>query len=144
MTRRSASGILLPAFSFETLALTRAIVVLNETLCILCLVVLNETNQFASGSWDTTIKIWDSRSGQLVRTLTGHSAAVQKLVVMPNGTMASASNDKTIIIWEIQTGRMLRSLTGHRLEINGRMVFILCRRLPQRANLVRALTCKKC
>jgi len=29
--------------------------------------------QIASGSYDTTIKIWDSRSGDCQSTLTGHS-----------------------------------------------------------------------
>jgi len=29
--------------------------------------------QIASGSWDNTIKIWDSQSGDCQSTLTGHS-----------------------------------------------------------------------
>ena len=36
-------------------------------------------DQFASGSYDNTIKIWHIQTGSCIRTLTGHSATVSDL-----------------------------------------------------------------
>jgi phospholipase A-2-activating protein len=54
----------------------------------------------ASGSEDTTIKIWDSSTWELKRTLTGHISYVTSLAVLQNGDLASGSYDQTLKIWE--------------------------------------------
>ncbi|NEP75376.1 MAG: hypothetical protein F6K25_27575 [Okeania sp. SIO2G4] len=55
----------------------------------------------ASGSIDTTVKIWH-RDGRLYRTLRGHSAIVRDIAFSPDGQMlASASGDRTIILWNL-------------------------------------------
>ncbi|MGK7901848.1 MAG: WD40 repeat domain-containing protein [Hormoscilla sp.] len=57
----------------------------------------------ASGSNDNTIKIWNLRSGRLLRTLTGHSGPVRSVAISPDGQLlASGSNDNTIKIWRGQ------------------------------------------
>jgi WD40 repeat protein len=53
----------------------------------------------ASGSWDSTIKIWNPSTGSLVYTLTGHTNEVYSLATLPNGNLASGSYDSTIKIW---------------------------------------------
>ncbi|MFM6843584.1 MAG: trypsin-like peptidase domain-containing protein, partial [Dolichospermum sp.] len=56
----------------------------------------------ASGSWDKTIKIWDGRTGNLLRTLSGHSYSVSSVAWSPDGrTLASGSWDNTIKIWRV-------------------------------------------
>ncbi len=55
-----------------------------------------------SGSWDTTIKIWDLKSGTCIRTLEGHLNTIQSLVCI-DGMLISASVD-TIKIWDIKSG----------------------------------------
>ncbi len=67
----------------------------------------------ASGSDDQTIKIWDSSTWSLKRTLTGHKEQVNSLAVLKNGDLASGSWDKTIKIWDSSTGSLKRTLTGH-------------------------------
>ncbi|MEH2240517.1 WD40 repeat domain-containing protein, partial [Nostoc sp.] len=70
--------------------------------------------QLASASVDKTIKIWDVSSGQLLKTLTGHSSEVYSVAYSPNGQqLASASVDKTIKIWDVSSGQLLKTLTGH-------------------------------
>ncbi|MCA2513261.1 MAG: protein kinase, partial [Microcystis sp. M60BS1] len=68
----------------------------------------------ASGSSDTTIKIWQVATGRELRTLTGHYSFVRSVVYSPDGRyLASGSSDETIKIWEVATGTKLRTLTGH-------------------------------
>jgi WD40 repeat protein len=50
----------------------------------------------------------------LLRVLTGHTNAVQALVVAPDGTwLASAAYDATVRIWHPHTGQARHTLTGH-------------------------------
>ncbi|MFM6250725.1 MAG: WD40 repeat domain-containing protein, partial [Dolichospermum sp.] len=51
---------------------------------------------------DKTIKIWDGRTGNLLRTLSGHSNWVWSVAWSPDGrTLASGSWDNTIKIWQV-------------------------------------------
>ncbi len=71
-----------------------------------------QNGDLASESYQE-IKIWDSLTWSLKRTLTGHSNRVYLLVVLQNGDLASGSDDKTIKIWDSSTGSLKRTLTGH-------------------------------
>jgi WD40 repeat protein len=72
----------------------------------------------ASGSRDTTIKLWDVQTGRLLRTLTGHAGRITSLVFSADGqTLASESEagtsnadsdgDDTDRLWQVQTGKLL-------------------------------------
>jgi WD40 repeat protein len=41
--------------------------------------------RLASGGGDQTVKLWDVRSGELVRTLNGHSSSVASVAFTPDG-----------------------------------------------------------
>ena len=71
---------------------------INEGALVNALAVL-PNGYLASGSWDNTIKIWDTETGSEIRNLTGHTNWVRALAVMPNGYLASGSADTTIKIW---------------------------------------------
>ena len=50
----------------------------------------------------------------LIRTFTGHRAAVWSVAFSPDGrTALSGSEDKTLKLWEIAAGNELRTFTGH-------------------------------
>ncbi|HEY9703387.1 MAG TPA: WD40 repeat domain-containing serine/threonine-protein kinase, partial [Allocoleopsis sp.] len=68
----------------------------------------------ASGSKDTTIKIWEITTGKELHSFTGHLDGVMSVNFSPDGRfLASGSLDKTIKIWEVNTGKELRTLKGH-------------------------------
>jgi WD40 repeat protein len=68
----------------------------------------------ASGSSDQTVKLWDVRTGQELRTLREHQDAVISVTFSPDGkTLASGSSDKTVKLWDARTGQELRTLRGH-------------------------------
>ena len=58
----------------------------------------------ASGSDDNTVKLWEARSGKLLRTLEGHTEGVDIVAFSPDGRLlASKSGDQTIRLWSCET-----------------------------------------
>lgn len=71
-----------------------------------------------SGLNNGIIKLWDIQTGQLLRSLTGHTESVRAVTVTPDGSkVVSGSADKTMKIWDIQTGQLLLSSGGHTREV---------------------------
>jgi WD40 repeat protein len=95
----------------------------------------------ASGAKDGTIKIWETKSGHLLRTLYGHGSSVNALAISTDGkTLASGSGtiydpryrelflkggqvggeheeDTSVRLWDVSTGSELRMFTGHQLAV---------------------------
>ncbi|KZL75752.1 beta transducin-like protein HET-D2Y [Colletotrichum tofieldiae] len=73
----------------------------------------------ASTSWDKTIKIWDTATGQCLQTLKGHRNTVSSADFISDSTqLVSASYDYTLKVWDIATGQCLQTLRGHRNTVN--------------------------
>jgi WD40 repeat protein len=67
-----------------------------------------------SASQDGTLRLWDLRSGNCLRTLTGHTGKVTAAAFAADGRWGfSASADATIGIWDLATGACVRALEGH-------------------------------
>jgi WD40 repeat protein len=77
----------------------------------LALTVL-QNGDLASGSGDTSIKIWNPIDGTLKKTLNGHTNWVYVLTVLQNGDLASGSYQE-IKIWNPIDGTLKRTLKGH-------------------------------
>lgn len=83
-----------------------------------------------SAGADGKIKFWDVASGQVRRTLTGHTNAIYKAVFSPDEKfLASSSRDTTVRIWDVATGHELHKLTGYKCSVkavvfspNGRLI----------------------
>ena len=59
-------------------------------------VAFDTSNMLASGSYDTTIKLWNKSNGALLRTLTGHASSVWSVAFDTTNILASGSYDKSI------------------------------------------------
>ena len=75
---------------------------------VYCLTVWN--NHLYSGSWDKTIRKWNSK-GECVGVLKGHTDSVECLTVW-NNHLYSGSEDKTIRKWN-SSGECVKVLEGH-------------------------------
>ncbi|KAM0824704.1 hypothetical protein ACQ4PT_070019 [Festuca glaucescens] len=69
---------------------------------VTCLAWLGSSRYVVSGCVDGTVRIWDSLSGELARTFSGHSDAVQSLAVSADGnSLISVSSDKSARVFDI-------------------------------------------
>ncbi|HEY9874143.1 MAG TPA: hypothetical protein V6D12_11940, partial [Candidatus Obscuribacterales bacterium] len=80
------------------------------------LLALSPNGQILAGAdsiKDKTIKLWDLRTGQLLRTM-GHCHSVVAVAFSSDGqTLVSGSEDTTIKIWDLRTGELLRTMTKY-------------------------------
>ncbi len=67
----------------------------------------------ATAADDTTIRVWDWRSGALAAVLEGHQRPITCLLKLTNKRIASGSSDGKIFIWNVQTGMRVRELNFH-------------------------------
>jgi nucleoside phosphorylase len=68
----------------------------------------------ASGSWDQTVKLWDTATGAVRRTLEGHLGPTLAVAFSPDGRLvALGSWDGTVKLWDTATGAVCRTLEGH-------------------------------
>ena len=69
---------------------------------VACLSWLGASKYVATGCVDGKVRVWDSLSGDCVRTFSGHSDAIQSLAVSANGEfLVSVSLDGTARVFEI-------------------------------------------
>ena len=86
-----------------------------------------------SGSWDTTLKLWDtgsgsgagSATGRELITFTGHTEPVGLVAFAPDGRTALSGGgsimrgkDFSLRLWDVAAGREFRTLTGHTDTVN--------------------------
>ncbi|MEU6745322.1 serine/threonine-protein kinase [Spirillospora sp. NPDC046719] len=71
-------------------------------------------SKMATGSSDSTAKVWNARTGALITTLNGHTKAVTSVAFSPDGSrLVTAGSDDTVKVWSAGTGALITTLTGH-------------------------------
>ena len=89
----------------------------SHRLPVTCVAFHPIFSSLASGSEDTTIKVWDWELGELERTVKGHTKAVLDVDYGgPRGgtLLASCSSDLTIKLWDPSDDyKNIRTLPGH-------------------------------
>ncbi len=66
---------------------------------------------FATGSGDRTVRLWDAKTGGLLKTFEGHGKAITSVTFSADATrLYTGSLDETIRIWDTATGQVIRTL----------------------------------
>ncbi|MEH1948207.1 MAG: NB-ARC domain-containing protein [Nostoc sp.] len=79
------------------------------------LIAVNPDGQsLLSISENQTMKLWDVRTGQCLRTVDGYINWILSVAFSPDGQMlASSSQDQRVRLWDVKTGQYLQTLQGH-------------------------------
>lgn len=73
------------------------------------------SNHLIAASAQTQINLWNSHTGEHLRTLTGHTGLIWAIAIAPDEQwIATGSFDQTVKIWDTQTGDLRLTLQGHR------------------------------
>ncbi|KAI1085573.1 WD40 repeat-like protein [Whalleya microplaca] len=74
----------------------------------ICTLQFNESI-LATGSYDSTIKLWDMETGEVIRTLRGHTMGIRS-IQFDDRMLVSGSSDGTVKIWNWRTGACINTL----------------------------------
>ena len=90
----------------------------GHTKPVICAVWEPYGVRVATGSVDTTIRLWHGTNGQCIATLSSHTHAITQVRwSCVSGHIYSASRDRVVKMWE-STGRHVADLKGHGHWIN--------------------------
>ncbi|KAH7549792.1 hypothetical protein JRO89_XS13G0083100 [Xanthoceras sorbifolium] len=81
-----------------------------------CASILFEYNsgKLISGGQDRSIKLWDTNTGSLSKTLYGCLGSVLDLsITHDNRSVIAASSSNNLYVWDVNSGRVRHTLTGH-------------------------------
>ena len=60
-------------------------------------------NTLASADSNNKLRIWDMKTGELIKTLTGHTREIESIAFSSDGlTLASGSKDGTVLVWDVE------------------------------------------
>jgi hypothetical protein len=95
--------------------------------------IVSSCQVLVSGCLDKTLKVWNLQTGELLRTLKGHSAAISSVAMSSDGQFLASSSlhcpKSNVKVWNLQTGKLLHSSFGQKKSVqavaianNGRIV----------------------
>ncbi|KAJ9219582.1 hypothetical protein DTO169C6_8043 [Paecilomyces variotii] len=71
-----------------------------------------DTDKILTGSDDTNINVYDTKTGALRATLEGHEGGVWALEYLGN-TLVSGSTDRSVRVWDIEKAKCTQIFQGH-------------------------------
>ncbi|KAF9043517.1 WD40 repeat-like protein [Hymenopellis radicata] len=83
-------------------------------LSMKCLLFSPDSTCIITGLHAGFLIIWDSRTGEKLKTLKGHTGSITSVAFFSDSfQLVSGSKDRSIRVWKIKNGRNIKVLTGH-------------------------------
>lgn len=79
----------------------------------------SQTGQQLVSEETSSLRVWDVASGQLIKTLNGHTSLIWTVASSPTENLfVSGSVDADLVVWDLEKSELLHRLTGHTQQIN--------------------------
>ncbi|CAH0053141.1 unnamed protein product [Clonostachys solani] len=76
------------------------------------------SNMIVSGSYDSTVKLWDPRTGNNTAVMTfKHAAPVEDVLSLPSGTTVLAAAENSVSVLDLVAARPLHMITNHQKTV---------------------------
>lgn len=68
--------------------------------CMALVPTKDQRTLIINGADDGLLRVWDGRTGRLLRRLAGHTEAITAVVALPDGKIASSAKDGSLQLWD--------------------------------------------
>ena len=77
--------------------------------------VLERSRNYQKGNYnDKTARLWDFKTGKLIKTFSGHNGAITYVKITPDGKrLITSSRDGSVKIWDLESGKIQNRFIGH-------------------------------
>lgn len=76
------------------------------------------SNMVVSGSYDSTVKLWDPRTGSNSAVMTfKHAAPIEDVLSLPSGTTVLAAAENSVSVLDLVAARPLHMITNHQKTV---------------------------
>ena len=111
----ASRSLMMSAFDESTGAILRSWRALHQA-AVLCMAFDKSGTLLATGSADSSIRLWDIEHGACTHHLKGHRGIVSALLFHPHidrWTLFSGADDGDVRAWDLKTKECLAVLSGH-------------------------------
>ncbi len=89
----------------------------GHTDSVICVAFSPDGKRLASGSADTTVRIWNAETGKQEQVFQGHTGAVWSVAFSPDGRQLASCGGRPhdaddVLVWDVSNGKVVRRLTG--------------------------------